>query len=361
MELSRCLVEQAAASAALSQSAAALKGAEVVSNIIEDANNNAESQVNEVDGGMNMLPTTENLSESSTGDIANISAAPVSAVNHLALPSASASTSAALIPTPTWQAHNVDIDTIQRRLIRHKYYTPEDFLADIRKIEENAVKVGDPERQAKVVEMGANARLHISGFDPKWTPEFERYAERMRAKKAARQRKKEQAKEIGEENGQNLTASESTHHPNPIAETSGMPDAADTSSKRPREEDDGAEIEYQGREKRLRDDQPDTAEKASVDAPEALTSQSFPPDIACDSPQLDYPPFILPEQDLQNLQAELETATADLTVDQLEQLRATLFDKLWDDRKEWNRTMTVIKMRQRLQEYIKEVNSWKND
>ncbi|OXG18691.1 ATPase [Cryptococcus neoformans Tu401-1] len=361
MELSRCLVEQAAASAALSQSAAALKGAKVVSNIIEDANNSARSQVNEVDGGMNMLPTTENLSESSTGNIANISAAPVTAINDLGSGSASTSTSAALVPTSTWQAHNVDIDIIQRRLIRHKYYSPEDFLADIRKIEENAIKVGDPERQAKVVEMGANARLHISGFDPKWTPEFERYAERMRAKKAARQKKKEQAKETGEENGPNLAASESTHHPNPAAETSGVPDAADTTSKRPREEDDGAEIEFQGREKRLRDDQPDTAEEASVDAPGSLTSQSFPPNSACDSPHPDYPPFVLPEQDLQNLQAELETATADLTVDQLEQLRATLFDKLWDDRKEWNRTMTVIKMRQRLQEYIKEVNSWKND
>lgn len=352
LELSRCLVEQAAASAAPTQSAIA------VPNIIEDANDNAESQVNEVDGGMNVQPTIENPSESSPGDIANIPAAPVTAANDLTLHSASTSTSAALVSTTIWQAHNVDIDTIQRRLIRHKYYTPEDFLADIRKIEENAIKVGDPERQAKVVEMGANARLHISGFDPKWTPEFERYAERMRAKKAARQRKKEQAKETAEENEQNLAGSEST---NPAAETLGMPDAADTTSKRPREEDDGAEIEFQGREKRLRDDQPGATEEASVDVPGTLISQSFPPNIACDSPQPDYPPFILPEEDLQSLQAELEIATADLTVDQLEQLRATLFDKLWADRKEWDRSVTVIKMRQRLQEYIKEVNSWKND
>ncbi|KIR36066.1 ATPase [Cryptococcus deuterogattii MMRL2647] len=352
LELSRCLVEQAAASAAPTQSAIA------VPNIIEDANDNAESQVNEVDGGMNVQPTIENPSESSPGDIANIPAAPVTAANDLTLHSASTSTSAALVSTTIWQAHNVDIDTIQRRLIRHKYYTPEDFLADIRKIEENAIKVGDPERQAKVVEMGANARLHISGFDPKWTPEFERYAERMRAKKAARQRKKEQAKETAEENEQNLAGSEST---NPAAETLGMPDAADTTSKRPREEDDGAEVEFQGREKRLRDDQPGATEEASVDVPGTLISQSFPPNIACDSPQPDYPPFILPEEDLQSLQAELEIATADLTVDQLEQLRATLFDKLWADRKEWDRSVTVIKMRQRLQEYIKEVNSWKND
>lgn len=351
LELSRCLVEQAAASAAPTQSAIA------VPNIIEDTNDNAESQVNEVDGGMNVQPTIENPSESSPGDIANIPAAPVTAANDLTLHS-STSTSAALVSTTIWQAHNVDIDTIQRRLIRHKYYTPEDFLADIRKIEENAIKVGDPERQAKVVEMGANARLHISGFDPKWTPEFERYAERMRAKKAARQRKKEQAKETAEENEQNLAGSEST---NPAAETLGMPDAADTTSKRPREEDDGAEIEFQGREKRLRDDQPGATEEASVDVPGTLISQSFPPNIACDSPQPDYPPFILPEEDLQSLQAELEIATADLTVDQLEQLRATLFDKLWADRKEWDRSVTVIKMRQRLQEYIKEVNSWKND
>lgn len=202
MELSRCLVEQAAASAALSQSAAALKGAEVVSNIIEDANNSARSQVNEVDGGMNMLPTTENLSESSTGDIANISAAPVTAINDLATGSASTSTSAALVPTSTWQAHNVDIDIIQRRLIRHKYYTPEDFLADIRKIEENAIKVGDPERQAKVVEMGANARLHISGFDPKWTPEFERYAERMRAKRQRGRKRRNKQRRLEKRMGQ---------------------------------------------------------------------------------------------------------------------------------------------------------------
>ncbi|ODO09933.1 hypothetical protein I350_02156 [Cryptococcus amylolentus CBS 6273] len=254
---------------------------------------------------------------------------------------------------PTWQAHNIDVDTIQRRLVRHKYFQPSDFLADIAKIEENAFTLNDPERHAKMVEMGANARLHVSGFDSKWTPEFERYAERMQEKKRERQRRKE-----GLEKAQ---AKEKEVESEVQGETgeAGPPEIESSSSKRPREGDD----ESNGREKRPRDDEPIIGEASTSSQPAvepstttAQVPESFP---RAPTPPPSYPPFTVSSHALDLLQSELEAETNFLSIDQLEQLRATLFDKVWVDRKEWDRTETVEKMRKRLAEYVREVERWR--
>ncbi|WVQ73329.1 hypothetical protein IAR50_002897 [Cryptococcus sp. DSM 104548] len=248
---------------------------------------------------------------------------------------------------PTWQAHNIDIDTIQRRLVRHKYFQPSDFLADISKIEENAARLNDPDRHAKMVEMGANARLHVSGFDSKWTPEFERYAERMQVKKRERQRRREEMENEKGKEREKATEGE--------GEAQVEIDEA-SSSKRPREDD---EDESNGREKRPRDDEA-VPEASSQPAAESSTATAQEPEpLRAPSPPPSYPPFTVSFHALDMLQSELEAETKFLSIDQLEQLRATLFDKVWTDRKEWDRTGTVEKMRKRLGEYVREVERWR--
>nr|ODN92346.1 ATPase [Cryptococcus depauperatus CBS 7855] len=271
-------------------------------------------------------------------------------------------------PPIVWQAHNIDIDTLQRKLIRHKYFTPNDFLADIYKIEENASKLRDPERQAKVVEMSANAKLHVSGFDPKWTPEFERYAERMRAKKAERQKRKEQQgkeKEQAKRNEEKPKEDVTAEIASPVAkgeqnellvETPVDEKSIETvaSTKRLREESD--EVNSQGREKRLREGSDPTEPSQHVNLD---TLATIPPPQLIMPPSPVYPSFVVPEQDMLALQLSLVAETNSLTIDQLEQLRATLFDKLWSDRTKWDRTETISNMRQRLKEYVAEVEEWK--
>ncbi|WVQ94294.1 hypothetical protein IAU59_001373 [Kwoniella sp. CBS 9459] len=298
-----------------------------------------------------------------------------------------------------WQAHPVDIDTLQYKLLKHKYYTPADFLADISKIEENASKVADADTLVRVTEMGSAARYHVQGFDQKWMPEFERYKERMIAKKAEKQKRKEQAAAEAQKNVQDnapvTIAQTALEHGEPSAaiQTGDGPGGAVPSSndgvecdaatlKRTRE--DGEDIEgIHGREKRSRDEQMDV-DPALVDiqktfdglasppaalpilevptAPEAEASVPPPGPAALPAEQPEkivHPPFVLPEEDLNVLRAELNSLTANLNIDQLEQLRASLFDIIWRGRGDWDRREVVKKMTARLVAWSMEVEKWK--
>ncbi|WRT63360.1 uncharacterized protein IL334_000265 [Kwoniella shivajii] len=294
-----------------------------------------------------------------------------------------------------WQAHPVDIDTLQFKLLKHKYYTPSDFLSDIGKIEENAEKLGDPERLARVKEMASSARYHVQGFDQKWIPEFERYKERVMAKKAEKQRKKEEASlakekdkkvddHIAEENGT------SQNQPNVNGEGS---------LKRIREDETEDDPSIQGREKRTKESEVEVEVDANthtnanegieadlndpysiansisanlnrdLDQNQIQLPTTLPSSVTVPSPNANlsssqlttiiHPPFIIPEEELKGLKLDLDLVSSTLNIDQLEQMRASLFDIIWRGRTEWNRKEMMMKMRQRTIEWGREVEKWR--
>ncbi|WWC85468.1 uncharacterized protein L201_000332 [Kwoniella dendrophila CBS 6074] len=296
---------------------------------------------------------------------------------------------------PVWQAHPIDIDTLQYKLLKHKYYTPADFLADISKIEENASKLNDPERLSRVQEMASSARYHVQGFDQKWIPEFERYKERMLAKKAEKQKKKEAeaAAAANKEDG-NLGGNANDIVPidgngvasNPTTQnhihTNGFSTESGSSLKRPREGDED-EIDgsgdIQGREKRSKDQEQiemEIDDSARIANPITVTSNGQPspppaapsvistipsvpsPNKKSNTTLIDHPQFIIPEEDLRGLRSDLDLISSTFNIDQLEQLRASLFDIIWRGRTEWNRKEMIEHMRKRISEWGQEVEKW---
>jgi hypothetical protein len=244
------------------------------------------------------------------------------------------STIPTLIPRkPVWQAHDIDIDTLHYKLIRHKYHTPADFLHDVSLIEENSHRLADAERGVKIAEMGANARIHVAGFDERWTPEFERYKIRMDERREKKRLEKGKGKEVDDQGGEG---------------SAGV--------KRVREGEDGEEDERV--EKRLKGDE------MEVDIPDvtisnpAPTSQITVPPPRSPPPPV-YPPFILPEATVQQFKMELETGTVDLNVEELEQLRAGLYERVWEGRAEWDRRGVVEIMRTWVQEFLRDCHERK--
>ncbi|ORX34940.1 hypothetical protein BD324DRAFT_609696 [Kockovaella imperatae] len=249
-------------------------------------------------------------------------------------------------PVATWQAHDVDIDTIHRKLSRHKYYTPADFLEDIDKIADNAAHLGDPDRQARIGEMAANARLHVSHFDPKWTPEFERLKVRMLQRKAQREKEK-QAKLSDVEGGNevNGTAEVTVDGENGVEST----------LKRQREDEEGGDRESS---KRLREEMDnDPAPEPVVQAPPLEPEQEVLAEIATvpEPRPVSYPPFVLPSDLWSRFRSILVESTSALSIDQLEQVRAGCFDRLWRRRADWDRTAVVQECLEWVQEHLIEI------
>ncbi|WVR03216.1 hypothetical protein IAU60_000207 [Kwoniella sp. DSM 27419] len=280
---------------------------------------------------------------------------------------------------PKWHAHSVDIDTLQTKLLKHKYYTPADFLADIAKIEENAARAADPDQLARITEMASGARYHVQGFDQKWIPEFERYKERMLAKKAEKHRRKGTAVEDDQPQTDNVTSAPAVQGDAITAPATGQEGAVQetdgSSLKRVRE--DGETEQAQGREKRSREDDMEVdVVAAAMTAAEEATDEgdvkaSGPSDAVAapavepaDIPEVPppmpaHPPFDLPASEVDHLASELTLLTSTLNIDQLEQLRASLFDIIWRGRGDWDRTEVIRHMRERLVQWGQEVEKYK--
>lgn len=272
-------------------------------------------------------------------------------------------------PTPTiapWRAHNVDLDIMSHRLSTHRYHTPSMFLDDIAAIEDNASRLGDPDRQARVAGMAAEARLHVGGFDKRWDPEFERLRLRAEQRRAAKKARKEarEAAEAGEGAGEGpsiVVVPPEGAGPATTATASGAGTEPEASSlKRGREgEADAEDGEREGkraREGEMEVDPPvSTSTAAEAADPAALTSaptgDSVPvlPVAPAAPPN---PPFVLPVAEVDALRADLVERTRHLSVDQLESLRAGLFDRLWRNRGDWDRSAVLGQMRDWVRTFV---------
>lgn len=295
---------------------------------------------------------------------------------------------------PSWTPHDVDLDTLHRRLHRHKYCTPGDFLEDLAKIEENASRSIDPVTQAKIAEMSSYVRLHVAEFDPKWTPEFERLKERVRTFKEEKKRKQQ---ELASEAAKASAATD----PPPEADGTDV-----NGNKRAREDEGVTDGERDG--KRAREDamdvdpqttftptvtqqsvEPNTHNTPDVTAPvpqyassstiSAFTAATTQPESQTagegndnitsfteipsvpeprPAPPPEYPPFIVPQDELNAFEAALKHDTADLSVDELEQLRAGCYDKLWRRRGEWDRSGVIAECMDWMKEFIEEATEY---
>lgn len=286
---------------------------------------------------------------------------------------------------PAIEAHNVDIDYMQQKLVKHKYYTPVDFLADIALIEANSKFMTGPE-QLKVFDMCAQAQLHVQTFDAKWNPEFERYAQRMRARKAERKAKRDkekaeaEAKEKEREEKERQEREQQQANGEAGAEATDAADSADTPNGLKRTREDGEPVEGEPAEKRAREDAMDVDPIESVQpATQQSTAesiQSFPtqpkgatpavhestpvpakeptPPPRTPTPPPVYPPLQVPGPQLAELSAILADDTGALTVDELEQLRAMLLDCVWRHRTSWDRASLVAEMGRRAALFIAE-------
>ena len=69
------------------------------------------------------------------------------------------------------------------------------------------------------------------------------------------------------------------------------------------------------------------------------------------------PPFVVPSDAVDALRTFLVSGTDDLTVDQLEQLRAACFDIVWRGRSEWDRSAVIGELDELAHDFVDEVKS----
>jgi hypothetical protein len=71
-------------------------------------------------------------------------------------------------------------------------------------------------------------------------------------------------------------------------------------------------------------------------------------------PEIVYPPLVVPEDELEKLTRALKHSTYQLNVEELEQLRASLLDRIWRSRREWDRTALLGNMREAVSRFVTE-------
>lgn len=285
--------------------------------------------------------------------------------------------------SPDWTPYDLDLDKLQLKLIKFKYHRPRDFLDDIDRIKENAEHLGDLDKLNKVAEMTAHAYLHVSEFEPKWMPEFDAFAERMKRRKEQRRAEKVKEKERQEAEKQSEQVEGTIREESAVDAGAGAaaitaPEAEEvpgqTGAKRARE---GEDVDMDGRDdvKRSRSDEhapaveksePDSslpaAPEATVPPPISSTFSTAEPERATSPPAAVappapvYPPFVIPVERLAELTRSLRTDTAQFSIEQLEQLRAAIFDRIWKKRATWDRTELVLELQQTLGSFVKNVN-----
>lgn len=312
--------------------------------------------------------------------------APPAALPEIIIQEVTATVSGAApeIPSePTWKPHDIDLSRIGQRVLKYKYFAPQDFIDDIIKIVENAKNTNDSSLILKTEELLAQIKQHIDAFDPQWLPRFDRYRKRMLDRKAEAIKKREEAAVKGKETEGDSAAQETAEAAGTVNASGSVGEIAN-GLKRSREDEggDGEKDPKRARDETMDVDIPDAhvhaPPSASLAAPTpgpsqvslAGTEASFvttdttlptvpPPRVP--SPVPVYPPFVCPAGDIAKLGAELRVMTGDLNVDQLEQLRAGLYDLIWRSRSEWDRREVLVQAVQRVREFVEEVRELEDD
>lgn len=282
----------------------------------------------------------------------------------------------------TFRFHDIGLDKVHERLFADRYHTPEMMLADIQRIVENAYHEGDPDTLSKADQMLNYARIMCDqACDPAFRIECQRMAQREkeRAKKRATARQKAREEAAAEANKREQAA----------AQKEGTDEAG---NKRPREEGEDVDENDQAKRARFTEDvimadsptRPSAASQslmpptpvtatastssavsvsagAEVAAPQVVSSEAAVSVVEPSPPPAPLPDFVLPTEALQELGRFLVSQTGDLTVDELEQLRAACYDCIWRARKDWNKTALIKEIREIAEEYVYELEESKKE
>ncbi|KWU46723.1 AAA-domain-containing protein, partial [Rhodotorula sp. JG-1b] len=339
--------------------------------------------------------------------------------------------------------HNVDLDTMASDLYKGYYYTPDDFLQDILRIQANAevnkIMENDAEAPIRAGQMVNHVKVMLDQtFDAASRAECEKMAERMREKDKAAPRKDpfkprlsrggKEGEEAGSGDDDRGAAAEEDEQAE--AESSAQAergcgtkrDRAGSAADAEGEHDDGDDHHGAGSPKKQRMDvdgpadlhpQPAAVELSNGQAvastgsaapfASALASQAQPSfasilnptssvagvavvaPMAVASASIDAPssalsgpapepepersptpmeatpppprPFVVPSDAVDALRTFLVSGTDDLTVDQLEQLRAACFDIVWRGRSEWDRSAVIGELDELAHDFVDEVKS----
>ncbi|CAD6914104.1 unnamed protein product [Tilletia controversa] len=255
----------------------------------------------------------------------------------------------------------ISLDKMHTRLFNSYYLTAEEFLEDVQKLVANAEEAAevDEDRVTKAYEMRTLALVLIEQFvDPAFRMECAKMAKRVREREAASTRAEKEKTDGGETvNGGGAIAPVASHQ---ASSSSG-------SLKRTREdgsgvnESQGAEEEEAARKRQRHTPQPYGATHTVPNDLAHISSNGAGPSSQPEqSPVKHHGPigmglllngsnvtrspskalahnFEVNHLVLQQLADHMVSISADFTIDQLEQLRASAFNVVWRRRSEWNR------------------------
>lgn len=251
-------------------------------------------------------------------------------------------------PVPrTYRFQDIGLDKVQDRLYKDRYNTPEQLLGDLVRIAHNAYYDDEADSESKADQMLNHARIMIDqACDPPFRQECARMYERekQRVKKAKDERVKKNADAAA------AAVAVAEVNANDVAGDSD-PFAA---PKRPRE--DNAAMQDPSKRPRLSEGSPSAAAgtmPGSLIAPVSSTTTTS----RDESPAPPLPDFIVPEQAIQALARYLVCHTAELTAEQMEQLRAASYDAIWCARREWDKSVLIKEIQDLAEDFISEVEA----
>ncbi|KAK0540719.1 TAT-binding protein-like protein 7, AAA ATPase [Tilletia horrida] len=275
----------------------------------------------------------------------------------------------------------ISLDKMHTRLFNSYYLTAEEFLDDVQKLVSNAEEAAevDEDRVTKAYEMRTLALILIEQFvDPAFRLECAKAAKRIREREAAaaREAKDKATKEsAGAELGATQAGAAQGAGVSADASATASGSATDATApstfatlKRGREDENGtsgphdSDADEAARKRQRQTPQPipspanthlqANGQNVSSQGVQASPARNGPMgmDSLLNGSNVTRSPsktatqtqtFEINHEQLGMLANHMVTASADFTIDQLEQLRASAFNTVWQKRSDWNRTALI--------------------
>lgn len=301
-------------------------------------------------------------------------------------------------PSAPFRFHDIDLDAMHHKLYYSRYLTPAAFIADIDLIVQNAEHDTDAEQLTRALQMQNQAVMMVDRVcDAQFNAECVKAVERQAARKReAKDRARSAAEALSRELSPSAAAAAAGQKRK--SDDEGM--EGEPNAKRARAEDvsEAAVLEGDG------NFEAGVPGNAAMDGVElngdtaeplvALAASTAPPThqhvpVAPDDPALTIPlmpPAVsaqglhdhfthangvvepekepepkrqveLDESAFEALEVQLRHDLADLNVEQLEQLRAALYDSIWRARAQWDRTALVRELSELTSDFAEEVRA----
>lgn len=270
------------------------------------------------------------------------------------------------VPRPIPKVYDVDVDKMQFKLYdkENGYLTPSDVLNDLGRIVHNTrIEPCNMEHVFKAHQMYSDFEAII--WEPQFLQDCERMAVRVRARRAAAKAEKATLEGVPS-GGANDPTQVNGHSP-----ATGDGDASPTERHLKRQRDDPSPSPKSGAEplegslsKRAKFGENTMELSTSVvstnPAPTAVQHTFLPTTQPSDYPSQAaqrptspiLPDFTINQSLLANLSDNLGRGTAHLTIEQLEELRATCLDCIWRRRGDWDRSTMLSEMITSVSQYM---------